>query len=216
LLVLAGIGVVLVIMSVPRIISGALILPHEPVIRLIQRNAEVPMDRLIAAQHAYEAAIAWHAGAEERIALAGLRRRLGLRLGADTSAGRAFLETAREAALDALATTPTNPYLWAQLADSEQIIEGPGPRFRKALTRSIETGPFEPTLVTFRAALGLENWTALGEGEKKLIAEQVHDAAALQPTWLRRAVTDPLRQRLVNEILENEPDLYARYRGEPN
>src|SRR5215475_1082828 len=72
---LAGIGVVLVVLSIPRIVSGAFILSHEPAIRLMQRNAEVPVDRLLAAQRAYEAAIAWHAGADERVALASLRRR---------------------------------------------------------------------------------------------------------------------------------------------
>src|SRR3954452_18057759 len=72
LIPLAGIGVLQVLMGMPRILSGAFILSHEPVLRLIQRNAEVPMDRLLAAEQAYEAAIAWHAGAQERAALAGL------------------------------------------------------------------------------------------------------------------------------------------------
>src|SRR4051812_6022481 len=86
LIPLAGIGVLLVLMGMPRILSGAFIFSHEPVLRLIQRNAEVPMDRLLAAEQAYEAAIAWHAGAQERAALAGLRRHLGLMLGSDTQA----------------------------------------------------------------------------------------------------------------------------------
>jgi hypothetical protein len=80
--------------------------------------------------------------------------------------------------------------------------------------RSIVTGPFEPNLLTFRATLGLENWTALSTGEKKLVADQVRAAALLQPAWLRRAINDPLRQRLVLEILAAEPQLYARFRGD--
>jgi len=94
LLALAAIGLLLVLMSIPRIISGAFILAYEPVIRLIQHNGELPTDRLLAAQSAYESALAWHGGAEERSALASLRRRSGLVLGADTAAGHAFLESA--------------------------------------------------------------------------------------------------------------------------
>jgi hypothetical protein len=213
LIALAAIGLLLVLMAIPRIVSGAFILAYEPVIRLIQHNGEVPIDRLLAAQSAYESAIAWHAGAEERSTLASLRRRSGLMLGADSAVGRGFLESARQAERDALATTPTNPYLWAQLAQSERILDGPTPRFTAALMRSIATGPFEPTLLTFRAALGLENWTALSSEEKKLVADQVRAAALLQPAWLRRAINDPLRLRLVLEILETEPQLYAGFRG---
>jgi hypothetical protein len=214
LLAFAAIGLLLVLMSIPRIISGAFILAYEPVIRLIQHNGQLPTDRLLAAQSAYESALAWQGGAEERSALASLRRRSGLALGADSAAGRAFLESARQAERDALATTPANPYLWAQLAQTERILDGPTPRFTAALMRSIVTGPFEPNLLTFRATLGLENWTALSTGEKKLVADQVRAAALLQPAWLRRAINDPLRQRLVLEILAAEPQLYARFRGD--
>ncbi len=211
---LAGLGLVLVVLATPRIVSGVLIFPHEPVLRLVQRGAEIPLDQLVAARGDYEAAIAWHAGASERAALASLRLRLGLALGAASPGGRALLESARDAAREALAATPTDPYLWAQLAEAERIIDGPGPRFVAALMRSAATGPYEPTLVTFRAALGLEAWTVLDEVERASVAEQVRAAAVLQPDRLRRAVTDPLRLRLVAEILEGRPELYARFRGE--
>ncbi len=213
-MVLAGLGLVLVALAVPRIVSGALIFPHEPVIRLVQRGAEIPIDQLVSARRAYEAAGAWHAGAGERAALASLRLRLALALGTESPGGRAVLESARDAAIEALATTPTDPYLWAQLAEAERIIDGPGPRFVAALMRSLATGPYEPTLATFRAVLGLEAWTVLGGAERIRIAEQVRIAAVLQPDRLRRAVTDPLRLRLVAEILEGRPELYARFRGE--
>ena len=214
LVALAGLGFVLVALATPRIVSGALIFPHEPVMRLVQRGAEIPIDQLVAARRAYEAAIAWHAGANERAGLASLRRRLGLALGAASPAGRAVLESARDAEREALATTPADPYLWAQLAETERIIDGPGPRFVEALMRSVATGPYEPSLVTLRAALGVEAWTVLNESARTRIAEQVRAAAVLQPNGLRRAITDPLRRRLVAEILEGEPGLYARFRGE--
>jgi hypothetical protein len=63
LLALAAIGLLLVLMSIPRIISGAFILAYEPVIRLIQHNGELPTDRLLAAQSAMRAR--WP-GREER------------------------------------------------------------------------------------------------------------------------------------------------------
>src|SRR5688572_6726753 len=76
----AGLGFILIILAVPRIVSGALIWPHEPVLRLIQRGAEVPIEALVAARRDYEAAIAWHAGAGERATLAIVRLRLALAL----------------------------------------------------------------------------------------------------------------------------------------
>ncbi len=193
--------------------SGWLILPHEPTLRLVQRGAEVPVDRLIAARRDYEAAIAWHAGANERAALAIVRLKLALALGTDTPGGRAVLESALDAAREALSATPADPYLWAQLAEAERILEGPGPRFVGALMRSIATGPHEPALAPFRAALGLAEWSALTDGQRERIADQVRIAAVLQPDRLRRLVTDPLRMRLIAELLEGRPELYARVRG---
>jgi hypothetical protein len=210
----AGLGLALILLAGPRIVSGALIWPHEPVLRLIQRGAEIPIEALVAARRDYEAAIAWHAGASERATLAIVRLRLALALGPATPGGRAVLESAREAAREALVGTPGDPYLWAQLAEAERTLDGVSPRFVAALMRSIATGPYEGTLTAFRAALGLEAWEALDEGQRARIAAQLRAAAALQPDRLRRAVTDPLRLRLVAELLEGRPDLYARFRGE--
>lgn len=210
----AGLGLALMAMAVPRIVSGALIWPHEPVLHLIQRGAEIPVEALVQARRDYEAAIAWHAGAGERATLAIVRLRLALALGTATPGGRAVLESAREAAREALVGTPGDPYLWAQLAEAERMLDGPGPRFIAALMRSVATGPYEGTLTAFRGALGLEAWEALTAAQRARIADQVRAAAALQPDRLRRAVTDPLRLRLVAEILEGRPDLYSRFRGE--
>jgi hypothetical protein len=204
----------LVALSIPRTLSGSLIFSHEPVMRLVQRGADIPLDQLVAARRGYEAAIGWHAGANERAALAILRLRLALALGVDTPGGRAVLEAARDAARQALAGTPADPYLWAQLAEAELLLAGPGPGFAAALMRSVATGPHEPSLVAFRAKMGLDAWTALTPAQRDRIAEQVRVAALLQPERLRRAVTDPLRRQLVGEILQGRPELYARFRGE--
>ncbi|HXV23429.1 MAG TPA: hypothetical protein VED46_04140 [Alphaproteobacteria bacterium] len=209
----AGLGLAMIVMAVPRIVSGAFIFPHEPVMRLIQRGADVPIHLLVEARRGYEAAIVWHGGANERSALAILRFRLALALGVATPGGRAVLESAREAAREALIGTPADPYLWAQLAEAERMLEGPGPGFVAALMRSIATGPFEPSLTPFRAAMGLESWAQLQTTEREQIAEQVRVAAVLEPDRLRRAVTDPLRLRIVAEILEGRPELYARFRA---
>ncbi len=204
----------MIALAVPRLLSGAFVFPHEPVIRLVQRGADVPVYQLVEAQRGYQAAIAWHAGANERATLAILRLRLALAIGVATPGGRAVLESAREAAREALVGTPADPYLWAQLAEAERILEGPGPNFVAALMRSIATGPYEPSLTPFRAALGLESWAAFQPGERERIADQVRAAVLLEPDRLRRAVTDPLRLRIVAEILEDRPELYARFRGE--
>jgi len=209
----AALGLTLLFLAIPRIVSGALILPHEPVIRLVQHGADIPVERLVEARRAYEAAIAWHGGADEWAGLAVLQLRLALTLGISSPGGRAVLESARESARQALARTPADPYVWAQLAEAERILEGPGPAFRAALMRSVATGPHEPTLAPFRAALGLGAWDVLNDAERERIADQVRVAAELQPERLRRAVTDPLRMRLIAEILEGRPDLYARLRG---
>jgi hypothetical protein len=210
----AGLGLALTAMAVPRIVSGALIWPHEPALHLIQRGADLPVEALVQARRDYEAAIAWHAGASERATLAIVRLRLALALDPATPGGRAVLESAREAAREALVGTPGDPYLWAQLAEAERMLDGPGPRFIAALMRSVATGPYEGTLTAFRGALGLEAWEALNAAQRERIAGQVRAAAALQPDRLRSAITDPLRLRLVAEILEGRPDLYSRFRGE--
>ena len=183
-------------------------------LRLVKRGAPIPAERLIEARRAYEAALAWHGGAAERAALASIRLRLALALGVASPGGRAVLESAREALREALAGTPGDPYLWAQLAEAELILDGPAPPFSTALMRSIATGPFEPSLVPVRAAMGLDTWAALEEGPRRHIADQVRAAAVLQPDRLRRAITDPLRERLVEEILEGRPELLARIGGE--
>jgi hypothetical protein len=215
LLALALVAALLIALAVPRLVSGLLIVDQEPVLRFIQRGWPIADERLIDARRAYEAAIAWHGGAAERTALASIRLRLALAVGVGTPGGRAVLESAREALRAALAGTPSDPYLWAQLAEAELILGGPEtPPFSTALMRSIATGPFEPSLVSVRVAMGLGAWAALDEGARAGIAEQVRIAAVLRPDWLRRAVTDPLRERLVEDILEGRPELFARFRGQ--
>jgi hypothetical protein len=214
LFALALVAALLIALSAPRLVSGLLIVSQEPVLRLIQRGAPIPAERLIEARRAYEAALAWHGGAAERTALARIRLRLALTIGTESPGGRAVLESARDALREAIAGTPGDPYLWVQLAEAELMLNGPGAFFAAALMRSIETGPFEPSLAPLRAAMGLETWAELDEGARERVADQVHIAAVLMPDRLRRAVTDRLLERLVEEILEGRPELLARFRGE--
>ena len=214
LFALALAAALLTALSAPRLVAGLLIFDQEPVLRLIQRGAPIPPERLIEARRAYEGALAWHGGAAERTALASIRLRLALALGTASPGGRAVLESAREALREAIAGTPGDPYLWVQLAEAELTLNGPGAPFSAALMRSIESGPFEPGLAPLRAAMGLATWAELDEGARARIADQVRIAAVLKPDRLRRAVTDPLRERLVEEILEGRPELLARFRGE--
>src|SRR5512145_1577315 len=101
LFALALAAALLITLSAPRLVAGLLIFDQEPVLRLIQRGAPSPAERLIEARRAYEGALAWHGGAAERTALASIRLRLALALGTASPGGRAVLESAREALREA-------------------------------------------------------------------------------------------------------------------
>jgi hypothetical protein len=212
---LAGtVALLLMVQAGPRLIAGLLIAPHEPTVRLVERHNPPSREDLLDARRAYEGALAWYDGAEEWRVLAGLRLVLALQLGTDTAQGQAMLDSARQTVRTALAHAPSDPYLWAELAEAEQLTNGFGPAFVAALHRSIATGPFEPTLVAFRANVGLDAWLALAPATRDLVKQQIRAAALLQPAELRQAAQWPLRRRLIEEALADRPDLYARFQGD--
>ena len=121
-----------------------------------------------------------------------------------------MLDATREAAHGALLERPANPYLWAQLAETELLSQGSGPAFAAALARSIALAPNEPSLIPFRARLGLGAWVSLDGSAREAVAGQVVRAARFTPDVLRKFATEPLRRRLVGELLAERPELYAR------
>src|SRR5262249_12501469 len=150
--VAAGVlSLLLVIQAAPRLVAGILIAPHEPTVRLIARHNLPSRQNLLAARRAYEGALAWHDGAGEWTPLAHLRRETALDLGGlDTAEGQVLLDSARETLRIALAHAPTDPYLWAELAEADRLSHSFKPDFAAALRRSVVMGPFEPTLAAFR------------------------------------------------------------------
>ncbi|HKY94669.1 MAG TPA: hypothetical protein VJL84_05155, partial [Kiloniellales bacterium] len=67
-----ALGGVLVAMATPRLLAGLAIEPHDALLRDIGKGRSVELARLLQAAEDYEAALRWHADAEDGADLAAL------------------------------------------------------------------------------------------------------------------------------------------------
>ena len=113
--------------------------------------------------------------------------------------GKAYREALASAAdfhRRALEVRPLWPYSWAGLLRAKDGLGEIDDEFRLAMSRSVQTGPQEPSVQLQVIRSGLRHWDVLRATERAIIEKQVSDALVTQP-------------RLVFEIIRSyaRPDL---------
>ena len=96
-------------------------------------------------------------------------------------AHREALEGAADYYRNALAVRPLWPYSWVNLLSVKDKLGQVDMEFNSAMHRAVETGPWEPGVLSQVMSSGLHRWEYLGRTEKELIQKVIKTALKVQP-----------------------------------
>jgi hypothetical protein len=110
---------------------------------------------------------------------------------------RDLLHSAADFYRRALSVRPLWPYSWANLLGVKDRLGEVDSEFRLAISRSVETGPWEPRVQMQVISSGLRYWDQLGGSSRELVRGKVVDALKVQPREVFEMVRDFGRADLV-------------------
>lgn len=169
----AALGFLLILLAAPRFYAGALMLPGNPVINVIDSDEPVgtrDVEALIASR---ERALDWTQSGQARLELAAAY----VLLAQDEVGGgeryHALMRQARDALRDSLARAPADPYAWTRLAYVRLAEEETADRVVPILAMAIRAAPVEASLIFPRLELCLIEWPYFSNAHPDLFAQQV-------------------------------------------
>jgi len=178
------IGLLLIGLAVPRLISAVLVLPVRPVFEDIRLGRDVELERLVQAQSLTLSASAWVS--DGRI-LTDRALALGLhadRLAAGSEMRASFERLAAASLAEGLAKSPGNPYAWFRMAAISQRLNKAPRLVVSLLLASVMTGEVLPRVMIPRLTLAFANWEHMDEREKDVIRNQMRIAWHFDTTRL--------------------------------
>jgi hypothetical protein len=164
-----ALGVVLMVMAVPRLVAHLLLLPGNVAVSRVLAGeilTEQGYDRIFRSR---EAALRWHELPEARIELGGTLYYLLQAAGEYEFDTEAALMRARQQLERGLAQAPVDTHAWLWLADIRLRLNEPEGAV-EALRLSQLSSPFEPALGPLRAVVALRLWDRLPEGVRQAAA----------------------------------------------
>jgi len=194
-------GVLLLVLSVPRIIAEVLMLPGNRVLPMMgdaKRSSAKELTIFIASR---QRSLPWSGSARLRTDL-GSAQLLQLR---DVAGGGPRYQEEMAESLkmlrEGLARAPGNPYAWTKLAYASLVDQTPPRRVVPLLEMAIRTAPVELPLTFARLQLCLIEWDYFPASSRPLLNKQLRLAwrqSADEITWLARAThrIDALREAL--------------------
>lgn len=203
-------GAVLVVVAWPRFIGGAVIAPHEALLRDIARGAKPAAASLREARESARISLDWFDYSRTR-----------MRLGAFELV-TADLETAPDlrrgaldrsiAALDAgLARSPGDAYGWLQLAQAMRQRNGATAALNPPLRMSLRTARYEHRLIIPRLELAFSAWNVLEPDVREALGPQIVRAVDIAPVKLARATRRFFVLRQVRQVLAASPVHLERF-----
>ena len=197
-----GIGLILMILALPRLMGAIILLPLEkPVASNISPNAKSRAN--------LDTDISYRDSALQWIDDGRIWRDIGLshiqqaRLkGYKSAKGHEYIIKAKFVLMESAVRAPTNPFTWAQLAFVENILTKSSPAVEYALIRSLENGKYEPRLVFSRLGLALTIWHDLAAENKAKFIQQIDVAARLDRARLVRIITRTRSTKLVQSLAD--------------
>lgn len=205
-------AVVIFALALPRTIAGLVTGSGQPAIRKVEAQQPVAIDEvetLIAAQRR-----GLRVTDDPRLNLELGRGHLLMveKLSLANPAARQHLEQAIDALRASVSAAPAAPLAWTLLAyglflrDGEWTVDS-----LAALQVSIETGPFDPSLIWSRLRLALFAWDNLPPDARDLVKQQIRFAWTLGAEPLAALVGDLNRADLVRGVLQTSPDDLAAF-----
>lgn len=194
-------GIGLVAIALPHTIAGLGVVPAMPVLEGLRKGERVTDAYLRVAVEAGQQALAWSPDAQTWADLGLVRWEQARRDGLVTDTAIANLEASAVAVDRSLAMAPSMGLVWARRAQIELARNGLSPAFEQSLVLSLETAPFDPTVLWPRLDLALLAWPILTDETRTLVVPQIVAAADLDPLRLaglahRRYALAPIREAL--------------------
>ena len=190
-------GVVLIVMAVPRLVAGVLGAPADRVVFHLRDGARVTDEALAGMVAARRAALSWHETAQGHRDIAAAALHLGHRR-EDT----ADYETALQAVRRSLRMAPIDPHSWARLAHLAMVHERDALMAIKALGASVRAGAYEPTIDPWRVGLMLRLWPVASAAEREIFASQIRQLAEEDQDRLTELRTDPRATSIIDAALK--------------
>jgi hypothetical protein len=166
-------GVLLLVLSVPRIIAEILMLPGNRVLAMMH-DANRPSDKELALFIASrQRSLPWSGSARLRTDLGSAHL---LQLRNIAGGGPRYQEEmaeGRDMLREGLARAPGNPYAWTKLAYASVLDQAPPSRVVPLLEMAIRTAPFELPLTFARTLLCFVEWDYFPASTRPILNEQL-------------------------------------------
>jgi hypothetical protein len=192
-------GVVLLVLAGPRLVAAVLGTPADRVAFYLEDGQRVTDEVLAGLVVARRAAAGWHQTAQDYRDIAAAELMLAHR-GAQAPA----YEDAERALGRSLAMAPLVPHGWARLAHVAALQGRDGASVIAALRASIRTGPYEPTLATWRVATMLRLWDVATVEDRTLFLTQSRQWTREDPDGLAALRAEPQAARILADLLGHQ------------
>ena len=203
-------GAVLTGLGAPRLIGALGGLPGDAIWQALERGdrAAVSTRDLETLRDARIMAVTWTADEAARfqlgVALAELARVEGI--AEDTR--RQHLSFAADQLRRSLVSAPADPLAWLQLAYVDLLANGPSAGAAAAITRSMETGRFQPHIMISRLQIGLVTWPVMTPAQRRVVADQVALIWRYKPPEIARLGLEPRFSPVLDELMAADFDQY--------
>ncbi|MDD5586667.1 MAG: hypothetical protein PHY92_06915 [Alphaproteobacteria bacterium] len=200
--------------AVPSLAARVAMLPGNAVRDALLTRGTAPDDSLKSWAATRMRALSWRAMADvyNDLALYALAqaRRAGVEDGA--SPQKAWREALRWQGL-ALGRSPVDTFGWTRLAYMMMQTEGLTDATASALTHSFETGPYEPSLQTFRLVMAVSMLDKLAPDMKDSMPFMIRAAWEYDSSSLAKAAYENHFISLVEQALADNPEYLEDFRG---
>ncbi len=178
-------GLVLLVLSAPRLVASVLLLPGDHVLTRIQKLAgSAPKEDLMTLVRSRKAALEWLDSGRIRTDLALAQILLAEAQGTVLRPAPNLAKGAARNLEIGLAKGPANTHAWARLALVRYRIDGATREVAKLVSMSALIGLNEPRLVFPRIGLSLVLWERFDKSERELVLRQVRYAWRIDPKRL--------------------------------
>lgn len=200
----ASLGLLLILLAVPRIYAEFLLLPGNPLINAIANDddSDVATPEIEALLASRERALGWTESGHVRLELAAAAILLAQREVGGGTRYHALMSRARDALKDSLARAPADPYAWTRLAYARLADDETADRIVPILAMAIRTAPVEAPLTFPRLELCLIEWPYFAKAHPDLVAEQVKLAWRQSHWQLVRLAIATARRDEVRALLD--------------
>jgi hypothetical protein len=198
-------------LAAPRLQAALAYLPVDTALNRYFREHEIPGDQLTALRARAGAAIAHHDHYRYFDGLSQLNYLQALDEAGKPWLQRPALYRSLDAGLEAVARAPAKPRTWLRIARARAALGWSPDSVVDALSLSILTGRYEPTLLLPRLELGLRYADTLDEDSRVLLSDQALLAWRTQERAFRRALDEGrLDLSRLESVLGNRSDTIVR------